>query len=61
MPQINPIMLATPEQNFRDSIKRYYASMPVCQRCRKKKLIEKRRREVGLCAGCEKKASYAKG
>ena len=47
--------LATREQNFRASIKIYLASVPVCSRCRRKKLITKRRREVGLCAGCEKK------
>ena len=59
-PQGEITRLATREQNFRASIKAYFASLPICSMCRRKKLITKHRREVGLCAGCEKKGNYAK-
>lgn len=45
-PQGEITRLATPEQNLMASIKVYYASVPVCSRCRRKKLKTKRRREV---------------
>ena len=58
-PQGEITRLATHEQNFRQSIKAYHASLPLCSRCRRKKLIARKRREAGLCAGCEKKGNYA--
>ena len=57
-PQGEITRLATHEQNLRQSIKYYQASLPLCSRCRRKKLVTKHRREVGLCAGCEKKGSF---
>jgi len=49
---------------FRASAKagyrRYLKSLPLCWYCRRVKLAEKKRREVGLCAECEKRGSYAK-
>lgn len=50
---MSQLRVADRDTNWRESMRRYRLSLPMCSNCGNKKLRTKRSQATGLCAACE--------